>query len=142
MADDDEDDRYFFKKALIKLSLSATLVTVADGAELMSYLSKNRSKLPDILFLDINMPRKNGYECLVEIKANTDTKKFPVIMYSTSLDDAMADLLYQEGAQYYLCKGNLPDLEKYLQTVLTLLDGNNLQRPSRKEFLLNPMRVV
>jgi CheY-like chemotaxis protein len=142
MADDDEDDRYFFKKALEKLSISTNLVTVEDGEELIDYLTKDKGKIPDILFLDINMPRKNGYESLIEIKSNKDIRDFPIIMYSTSLRDSMADTLFQNGAHYYLRKGDSKDLEKHLEQILTLLVENNLKRQVREEFFLNEMRII
>lgn len=141
LADDDDDDRFFFAKALKELTIPTKLVCVEDGEKLLDYLSKHTVKLPDILFLDINMPRQNGYECLVEIKSNNDIKDLVVVMYSTSLQDAMADFLYQKGAHYYLHKGDFPDLVKYLQLILTKVEENDLQRPSRAQFVVNLMEV-
>jgi CheY-like chemotaxis protein len=140
MADDDQDDCYFFERALKKIAIPTKLVSLDDGEQLMDYLVKNKGKSPDILFLDINMPRKNGYECLHEIKGNKDITDFPVIMYSTSLKDAMADMLYQEGAHYYLCKCDFPDLVRHLQNILTLLQDNHLEKPSKERFVLNEIR--
>jgi CheY-like chemotaxis protein len=142
MADDDEDDRYFFEKALEDLSISTNLVTVEDGEELMDYLTQDKGKIPDILFLDINMPRKNGHECLLEIKSNKNIKDFPIVMYTTSMRDSMADTLFQNGAHYYLRKGDSKDLEKNLQLILTMLEEKNFERPLRENFFLNEMRVV
>jgi len=142
LADDDEDDRNFFGKALEKLSMRTKFITVADGEELMYYLTQGKEKAPDILFLDINMPRKNGYECLLEIKSNKDIKDFPVIMYTTSLRDKMADILFQNGAHYYLRKGDVKDLEKSLQLILTMFEEKQFERPSREHFFLNEMRVI
>jgi len=139
MADDDPDDRHFFERALKKTALSTRLTTVEDGEQLIEYLLK-KQKNPDILFLDINMPRKNGYECLLEIKGNKDLAGFPVIMYSTSLKDAMADMLFHAGAHHYLCKCDLPDLIKYLTLILTMLKDNNLTRPLKDQFVLNGTR--
>jgi CheY-like chemotaxis protein len=141
MADDDQDDRYFFAKALKSITINTKLVTVEDGDQLMNYLKKPNGKVPDVLFLDINMPRKNGYECLSEIKANQEILDFPVIMYSTSVKDSMAELLYQQGAHYYLKKGDFADLIKYLRYVLTKTSENGLQRPSKEKFLLNALKV-
>ena len=141
LADDDEDDRFFFAKALKKFSTTASLVSVEDGSELMKYLSKRTDNLPDILFLDINMPRKNGYECLLEIKSNKDMKDLPVVMYSTSLEEGMADTLYQKGAHCYLRKVDFPDLVKYLQLILTKIEKNDFKRPSRAQFVLNLIEV-
>lgn len=68
LADDDIDDCSFFKEALEKLSLNTIFNVVNDGEKLMFYLQKLTSELPDVLFLDLNMHRKNGFECLNEIK--------------------------------------------------------------------------
>jgi CheY-like chemotaxis protein len=68
LADDDADDCLFFKEALEELPLSTSLTIVNDGDQLMKWLLKNTSRLPHVLFLDLNMPRKNGFECLTEIR--------------------------------------------------------------------------
>ena len=142
MADDDPDDRHFFEMALNKLAIPTTFHAVTDGEELIEYLLKNKEHPPHILFLDINMPRKNGYECLREIKANEHLKRLPVVMYSTSLKDAMADMLYQEGAHYYLCKSNLKDLVLQLQKLLPKLANGCFHRPKKGEFIINGIRVI
>ena len=69
-AEDDKDDRFFFEKALAEISFNTNLTTVLDGEQLMDYLLKNPEQLPDIIFLDLSMPRKNGFECLAELKEN------------------------------------------------------------------------
>src|SRR5688500_7807458 len=104
LADDDSDDRYFFEKVLTELPIATHLITVEDGEELVAYLSENSGKLPDVLFLDLNMPRKNGLECLSEIKQNEKLKRLPVIIYSTSMNENVADILYNNGAYYYVRK--------------------------------------
>jgi len=142
MADDDDDDRYFFEKALKKVSIPSKLITVDDGEQLMDYLIKNKGEFPDVLFLDINMPRKNGYECLIEIKSNPNIKDFPVIMYSTSLKDTMADMLFETGAHYYLRKGDFSELVKHLELLVTMLEANNFPKPSKEDFVLNEMRLI
>ncbi|MBC7485738.1 MAG: response regulator [Cytophagaceae bacterium] len=141
LADDDEDDRFFFERALTKLAMPIQFDSVQDGEELIHFLTKNKSALPDVLFLDINMPRKNGYECLKEIKLNKDIKNLPVIMYSTSLEEPIADSLYDKGAHYYLRKGTFPELVKYLQLILAMLEENELKRPLREDFVVNLMEV-
>ena len=69
LADDDTDDCIFFKEALDELLLPTKLMTVHDGEQLMHLLANESTELPDVLFLDLNMPRKNGFECLEEIKS-------------------------------------------------------------------------
>lgn len=139
LADDDTDDRFFFNKALKVLSIPSDLVTVEDGAKLMAYLSDNSTQLPDVLFLDLNMPRKNGSECLEEIKCNELLKHLPVIIYSTSLHEDVADVLYKNGAHYYIRKGGLAELEKTLQDVLTMIQDKKFTRPPRNKFILSLM---
>ncbi|MGZ4063756.1 MAG: response regulator [Bacteroidia bacterium] len=135
LADDDSDDRFFFRKALEDIAFPFTLVTVADGEQLLTYLKLN--SMPDILFLDLNMPRMNGSECLTRIKTNKKIRNFPVIIYSTALDDTIADLLYQKGAHYYLRKGDYLDLLNALRLIFNQINDQQFIKPSRDKFLLN-----
>lgn len=105
LADDDKDDCLLFKDALEELPISAQLTTVHSGEQLMQLLNKNE-QLPDLLFLDLNIPRKNGFACLVEIKQNKKLKQLPVIIYSTSFRKDVVNLLYKNGAQHYIRKPN------------------------------------
>src|SRR5665647_2218424 len=83
LADDDTDDCIFFKEALRELLLYTNLTTVQDGEQLMQLLTNETNELPHILFLDLNMPRKNGFECLSEIKQNKNLKDLPVVIFTT-----------------------------------------------------------
>ena len=67
LADDDIDDRFFFEKAVKSIPIVTQLITVSNGEELMHYLHTNLMNLPDVLFLDLSMPRKTGFECLLEM---------------------------------------------------------------------------
>ncbi len=110
LAEDDTDDRFFFDKALKEIPIATHLTTFQDGEELMNYLSENSDQLPDILFLDLSMPRKTGFECLTEIKENDKLKNIPVVMFSTSYardnnyEQNMIDMLYKIGAENYIRK--------------------------------------
>jgi CheY-like chemotaxis protein len=139
LADDDEDDCSFFKEALDELAVPVTLVTVNDGVQLMEYLTANTpNNLPDILFLDLNMPRKNGHECLKEIKEIDNFKTLPVIIFSTSLDTEIVDLMYAKGATYYIRKpGEFSKLKKVIGNALATVE-NNLKQPVREHFVLQP----
>jgi CheY-like chemotaxis protein len=141
LADDDLDDRFFFSSSLSELSTLTRLTTVNDGEILINYLSKNSHQLPDVLFLDLNMPRKNGLECLTEIKRNKKLEQLPVIIYSTSLHDAVADELYNNGAHYYIRKTDFTELKKMLQLVLTMIVKNKFNRPSRDKFVLSMVEI-
>ena len=136
LADDDRDDRYFFEKALREIPIPTNLRMVNDGEQLMSYLSRNTDNLPDILFLDNNMPRKNGSECLVEIKSDRKFRKIPVILCSTSLGDDFANELYDNGAHYYLHKCDFSELIQCIHKILLML-GENPNKPTRDKFMLS-----
>jgi CheY-like chemotaxis protein len=141
LADDDKDDRFFFNKILGELPVKTQLATVEDGEKLMAYLSNNETNLPDILFLDLNMPRKNGAECLEEIKADKNLEDLPVIIYSTSLHENVADQMYQMGAHYYIRKTDLMELKKVIHQVLRLMLETNFERPVRDKFVLSMLKV-
>lgn len=116
-ADDDIDDRIFFENALKEIPIRSRLITVNNGEQLMEYLKYHEADLPDVLFLDLSMPRKTGFECLVEIKENEKLKNLPVIMFTTSftrgieLEYNLINTLSKIGAQDYLRKPG--DYEEY-----------------------------
>lgn len=136
LADDDKDDRFFFNLALEALSIPTKLATVVDGEKLMDYLTENSHQLPHVLFLDHNMPRKNGAECLTEIKLNPKLKSLPVVIYSTSLRNEIADVFFENGAHYYVKKCDFDQLQKIITHVLGLLNENQ-NRPTRENFILS-----
>lgn len=141
LADDDRDDCFFFKEALNKIEVPTQLTTVDNGERLMTYLSKNDDKIPDILFLDLNMPRKNGSECLREIKCDKKLQDLPVIIYSIHVHDTVADQLYKNGAHYYVRKGEISELRSVLKHILELYHINKLERPERKKFIFTLQEV-
>lgn len=121
IADDDNDDRFFFAKALQDIPITSTLQVVNNGEELMDYFSNNIENLPDILFLDLSMPRKTGFECLIEIRANKQLDNLPVVMLSTSFirggeyEDNLVATLLRMGAQQYIRKPN--DFEEFKMVI-------------------------
>ena len=104
LADDDSDDCFFFKEALVGSTIPTHLATVPDGEHLMHLLVTTMNELPNVLFLDLNMPRKNGFECLSEIKLSSNLKGLPVVVFSTSFEQEVVNQLYQNGAQYFIRK--------------------------------------
>lgn len=139
LADDDVDDCTFFEEALKELPVSASLSIVNDGVQLITYLSTVSEKLPGLLFLDLNMPRKGGMECLSEIKSNNKLKNLPVVIFSTSLNNDVADRLYQKGAHYYIRKpGEYGQLKKVIFEAITRTAQNNFTQPSRDKFIIQP----
>ena len=115
LADDDEGDRFLFKEAFEELKLKTDVRTVNNGEELMAYLEKNDKNLPHILFLDLNMPRKNGIECLKEIKAKKEYKEMAIAIFSTSSSENDIEETFLNGANVYITK---PDDFDTLKEVL------------------------
>lgn len=143
LADDDNDDCHIFKDALEELELASQLTTVADGEQLMQLLTKNSGEFFDVLFLDLNMPRKNGFACLEEIKRSPQLKSLPVIILSTSYDQSIAYKLYQNGAQHYICKpADFSELKKVIEHALKLILKGETSQPSKEKFLLNCQKSI
>lgn len=106
LADDDEDDRLFFKEAFEEVKIKYTISAFNDGEQLMEYLYEEKNPLPDIIFLDLNMPRKSGIECLKEIRANERLKRISVAIYSTSSSEQDIEDTFVSGANVYIRKPN------------------------------------
>jgi CheY-like chemotaxis protein len=137
LADDDTDDCIFFKKALEELQLSTNLTIVYDGEQLMQLLTKETNELPHVLFLDINMPRKNGFECLSEIKTNNRLKALPVVMFSTSYSQDKVSLLFKIGAHVYIHKpGDFAQLIQVIHHALNMATEKKLSTNQLK-YILN-----
>jgi CheY-like chemotaxis protein len=127
LAEDDLDDRFFFRKALAEMPIVTHLTCVFNGEQLMEHLAENAENFPDILFLDLSMPRKNGFECLSEIMENHKMQHLHVVMFSTSYtrdsnyEKAMIDMLIKIGAKDFIRKPT--DFEQLKQVVYEVLVG-------------------
>ncbi|MCE2995270.1 MAG: response regulator [Cyclobacteriaceae bacterium] len=128
LADDDEDDCFLFTAALNEIKVPVQLITVRNGEQLLQLLDQCDS-LPQVLFLDLNMPRKNGWECLKEIKQNEKFKKLNVVIFSTSFQQEMADRLHDSGAMHYIRKpSDFVRLKEVLMQVLLII-ANEIEPP-------------
>jgi len=121
LADDDEDDRNFFNDAINDLKISNKLTIFKNGQDLMDYLEHPDTVLPDILFLDLNMPCKTGNECLKDIRSNPKFKDISIAIYSTSSSDKDIEETFVGGANIYIKKPNdFSKLKKVLNEVVNL----------------------
>lgn len=137
LADDDEDDRLFFTDAFEEIKISTKVQTYNDGAELMDYLNDDEAILPEILFLDLNMPKKNGLECLHEIKANPKLSNIAIAIYSTSSSEEHIEETFVNGANIYIKKPNdFNALKKVLSDVVTINWQYQTSGLNRDNFLL------
>ena len=151
LADDDKDDCFLFEEAFTEIGFSTQLTMVHDGEQLMQLLYE-KPTLPNILFLDLNMPRKNGFKCLEEIKQDEKLKQLVVIIFSTSFQEDVANQLYENGAQYFLHKpADFDDLKKLIHKAITITEKDlavswtgqfgglkgMLVQPAKENFLLS-----
>lgn len=137
LADDDLDDCFLFKEALDEFHISVCFTIVNDGEQLMQLLRK-KSTHPDVLFIDMNMPRKNGFECLEEIKRCEKLKSIPVIIFSTYFDRDIVNMLYQKGAQYYIQKPReFGKLKKAIHLALSMTVKEKFLQPPIEKFVLS-----
>jgi CheY-like chemotaxis protein len=102
IADDDEDDQMLLKEAIQEHSDSIELTIISDGKQLMNFLNKGNTA--DLILLDLNMPYKNGTECLMEIKANEQLRHIPIVILSTSRNARDIELCFNFGANLFFTK--------------------------------------
>jgi len=136
LAEDDEDDSQFFEEALRSIDDAPSLIKARDGVELTDLL-KDGSRLPDLIFLDLNMPRKNGAQCLSEIRAEKDLQHLPVVVLSTSNSKNIIDSMYQSGANLYVQKPDDFNIWKRVLAKVLLMDWS-IQVPHaiKNQFML------
>lgn len=121
LTDDDEDDRDIFIAALKSGHSDVRLLTFADGEALRQYMCEKSAELPHLIFLDINMPRMNGFECLSKLREKYSPQQIPVVMYTTSNHQADHDKAAQLGANMYLHKpNNYPAVKELINKVLQI----------------------
>lgn len=137
LADDDESDRLLFTQALAELKINTIVNTVKNGIELMEWLNMGNTLVPDLLFLDLNMPRKNGLECLKEIKSNEKLKDISIAIYSTSDNAKDMDETFRNGANVYITKpSDFKLLKKVLEKAVITAYQYQDQAMQREYFLL------
>jgi DNA-binding response OmpR family regulator len=135
LADDDEDDRFLFQSAFEEIQKRVKILTVSDGDQLMRFLYRNHDLLPDILFLDLNLIRKNGMECLAEIRRDRTFDELIVAIYSTSSSRREINETYKLGADVYIRKPN--DFISLVNILTKVCNTNwNSSRLSHDDFLI------
>lgn len=137
IADDDEDDRTFFTEAILEVAPDVILKQAQDGMELMDILSVLSDPLPEVIFLDINMPKKGGFDCLEEIRKHSGAvREVKVIMFSTSSDPKDIEKALELGATFYAVKPSRFDtLKSFLEQVLKM-DWRSAANAGRKFRLI------
>lgn len=124
LVDDDKSEQELFSMALTEVSIRHKLSFARNGEELFDLLEarNNCNNIPNVIFLDLNMPVKDGRETLAELKSSQSYKKIPVFIYSTSNSEEEVQQCYSNGANLFLTKPyNYDELVKGLRTICDLL---------------------
>jgi len=114
--DDDIDDQEIFSFAVRGLNKPISLVTAGDGLEALEILKADKTFIPDCIFLDLNMPRMNGKECLPELRKLPWLKEVPIIIYTTSSEERDKLETRRLGASDFMTK------ESSIEGLKTALD--------------------
>ena len=131
LADDDADDRDLFSEAVNEHNAQVTCVI--NGVQLMKTIEGGM--IPDVIFLDLNMPEKNGKECLREIRDNDSLKNIPVVIYSTSSSKKDQDDTFELGAALYVVKPTSYTTLRKTMAGLMSLPWHDWRKPSREKFI-------
>ncbi|MBT1688076.1 response regulator [Dawidia soli] len=136
LADDDDDDRLLFEDALRELSADTNLIMATDGVDLMEKLEET-VPLPCVIFLDINMPRKNGFECLAEMRQIEKFRAIPVVIFSTSNEESTIERTYRQGASFYIHKPRTFDkLKSAIRQIMAIDWSLHTVQPSKEKYVL------
>lgn len=125
--DDDEDDRKLFCRALQQVSNNVGCLRASNGKDALDYLTDGSKAVPEVIFLDINMPVMTGWEFLTKIKLIERVKNIPVVMFSTSSNKRDIVIAYDLGAESYCIKPDEPEELTNILYLITQHIGNNLR---------------
>lgn len=136
LAEDDRDDVLIFQLAIDSLPLTVQLTHEDDGEKLLALL---RRLIPDIIFLDTHLPRKNGINCIMEIRKEKKFDNVPVIMYTAHKDEKSIEDSFAAGANFYLLKSNsVTELAQRLGMILSVKWKKFAYYPPRSQFVIGP----
>lgn len=131
LVDDDMDDTYLFKEVLSEVAPQITLRTAANGQEALESLLGATQSLPHLIFLDLNMPRMDGKQCLAALKKDERLQHIPVIMYTTSSHSRDIEETMQQGAISFVTKPSHISELRIILSALAENAGSNLTKALR-----------
>lgn len=135
LADDDNDDALIFKEALEEAECETDFLHAHTGANVFTLLENGAT--PDVIFLDLNMPVMNGWQCLAKLKNSEAYKDIPVVMYTTSSNVRDYEIASDLNAHGLITKPSNPKiLSKILKTVVCTLGTRELKQSLKDAYLL------
>jgi CheY-like chemotaxis protein len=133
LAEDDKDDVMIFELALNDINIPYVMRHAANGDVLFVLL---KDKIPYILFLDINMPCKDGVSCIIEIRKNKEYDRLPIIMYTAHLSKKIVEECFREGANLYLAKlTEFNKLTEKLKQIFSIDWQSHMYFPPSDQFM-------
>ena len=133
LAEDDVDDQNIFQIALQEIDPAIQTQFVSNGKDLLALLQKTK---PDIVFLDLEMPYKNGLECLIEMRNNPELEKIPVVVFSSTTKPSNIQTAYEMGAHLFFIKP--PIYSDYLSSIKAIFRLNwNDPETLREQYCVN-----
>ena len=133
LVDDDHDDQLLFQEALSEADNSILFQSACNGVDALEKLNFAENDMPDLIFMDVNMPKMNGIDCLIEIKKSEKLKMLPVMMYSTSSFSQYQKECFDHGAIDYIVK---PDDYGRLCDTLKNIINSEIPISSKKPIAL------
>jgi CheY-like chemotaxis protein len=125
IVENDEDEQMFMREGFEATGLFEILGMVRSGEDLFDWLALNHNDLPDIILSDLNMPGKNGYDILAEIRQYDLFAHLPVIITSTSSAKTIMDKCIALGASNYLVKPDtFIEYEAFAKNIYAFIEGN------------------
>jgi len=135
LTEDDKDDQNIFKEALNEIEISFHIANFENGEELLEHLGNNLDLLPDIIFLDLNMPKLNGMDCLKILRNDPRYANLFVAIYSTSGSKENIENAFMAGANAYIRKPNdFGELKNVLRELLLDSWGDHFAASNLKTF--------
>ena len=117
--EDNPDDIFLIKLAIKKANINSNISVVNNGEEGINYLTRitnEKEKLPDLILLDINLPKVTGLEVLKKIKSNKSIKSIPTVVFTSSDSPSDMNFCYRNGADYYIRKPN--NINSFTETMI------------------------
>ena len=132
--DDDADEFYLFNEAVEQSEQQVKMSRAQDGNDLLKILDTGNH--PDVIFMDLNMPYKDGLETLIELKSSEKFRNIPVVIFSTSSNLKQINTCFQQGANMYVVKPETFDDITTMVSKVFALDWKNVQAPTENSFVL------
>jgi CheY-like chemotaxis protein len=138
LADDSADEHFLFLHTMKNVDTDVKIYTVLNGVELIKWLNQPDAVMPDLLFLDLNMPLKNGKETLKEIRKNDRFADLNVLIYSTSDEKRDVDETFALGANLYVKKPqDYNELERTLSKLISLYREKGIERFEKPQYVFS-----